>query len=426
MTRAVVRLCCGLILAAAPLAESSAQSATVYYNHRPGKGSVDGRVSYTESGDLASNRRLGVPPRLIVPKGSKACLLVDYANPLLYSYSLGTKPLTAEAVADLGKIVDALRAVIGIAKAPGIEAAIPTPTIYYGKVALLVELREQVEKERMASDTLPLETTKTRVAALHARADTVNREANEVFAGLTADDRTRNAAVILASQQQKALWEQIAGLRKEVQSAWEESGDPVCTTVTDKALAVTLVVKPRLDSTSGFRSQRPVGNVAAFEVTPSRSDFFEVGFGGLVSAFIDDQQQFGLKDGLVVQTRDRSPKFAPTFFASARASRSSWLWGTIGASADDKGLSAAFFGFATRFGVSIVGPEMTIGVGLSLARVTTGLTTGEVGSPLPQGVDKIDGILKRDLRAGLGVMFTLTGISPQKKGGGEEPKAGND
>lgn len=395
-------------------AHAHAQRATVYYDHQPGTATSDGRLSYIESGDKAGERRLGEPPRLLIPKGAKACIVIEHANPLLYAYSLSAKPLSSEVPADLATIIAALGQVLSTAKGAGIAPADTVANLYFGKVALLVEALQDMSKQKLASDTVSLDSTRTRVAALAVKAESINQDAKTILAALSTADRA-DPAVILATQQQESLWERITNLRKEVQTAWEKSHDPVCVTINDKALGITLSVKPKLDTTSGFKAQRPTGNVAAFEATPSTSSLFEVGFGAMLSVLVDGQKQFGVTNGLVTAGPDRSPKFSPTLFASARATRSSFLWGTIGASASDKGLTSLFLGFSSRFGVAIVGPEMSIGVGLAITRVPTGLSTGAVGAPLPQGIDKIDAIVKTDLRAGLGIMFTLTGISPKGK-----------
>ena len=70
-----------------------------------------------------------------------------------------------------------------------------------------------------------------------------------------------------------------------------------------------------------------------------------------------------------------------------------------------------FFGLVLRGGASVIGSNLIIGAGLTLSNVATGLSKGEVGKPLPAEVSSLDDIVKRSLRPGAAVVFSLSGLS---------------
>jgi len=78
-----------------------AQTAVVYYDHRPGDTTAAQRVTYLLPGEHASldraqaRRHVGLPPMLNIAQGSSVCVVVENANPLLYSYTAASKTITA-------------------------------------------------------------------------------------------------------------------------------------------------------------------------------------------------------------------------------------------------------------------------------------------------------------------------------------------
>lgn len=421
---------------AAPLA---AQRATVYYDHRPGGASSEGRLSYLPSGEPKEARRLGQPPRLDIPKGAQVCLVIENANPLLYSYSLGAKAIVVETPAEVTKLVDLLSGLVNSTGAatnttemvalgarftslwqggekplkPVVEAsAIPS---YYSAIALMLARYRDMQEAKLASDAGSLESAHARIVSLFNEAMAFAKQAQAVYDGkLTAADQ-KNDGVVLASQQLQSLLQSVRALQKEVQSAWEKRDDPVCSDAFDgQALSLSLSIQSRITVGDDFTPRRPIGDkVATVEASPIDGSRFSVSPGGLLSALIGGQQRFGVTDGVVTRTADQSVRFLPTVFLSGRATPTSWLWGTIGTSVDDKGVEGFFFGLTGRFGVPVIGPNMSLGVGLSLTRVVTGLKDGAVGHPLPTGIDNIEAITQTDLRPGLGIVFSLTGLSPK-------------
>jgi len=392
---------------------ASAQRATVYYDHRPGQSDAEGRISFQTSEDKGEERRHGTPPRLQVPQGSSACVVVENANPVLYTYSLSSKTLTVEAPADLGKIAAALNVLLGFAKARGF-AANPKdtlqPAFYYQLVAGLIDDLVAMKSTEMSSDTAAaLAAVLRRIDTLYLRADSSNNRATNIRSKLSP--QAPESPVPLVAAEQEDAWNAIVALRKRFIDAAAKASDPLCAKIDDKVLRITLSIKPALDTGKVFSPRRPIGDsVVTFEAQPVSNVAFEVAVGGLVSTLTSEQSRFAVENGVVVQRSDRTPIFKTTIFALGRAWRGSWLRGAIGASVDDKGASALFFGLAGKFGVAIVGPELSLGVGLSLARVPVGLTQGSVGMPLPSSVSDVNKVVSTALRPGLGVSFTLTGV----------------
>lgn len=409
-----------VVLAHLPIGIGHAQRATVYYDHRPGTGTAEGRLEYVRSGDLATARRSGLPPRLEVPQGEQVCFRIENANPLLYLYSLTAKPIVATESVEVTELVALLAKMMPImpkAKAApytslGIPMARrdPGPSLreYQEMVGAIAANLRMIQLAKLSSDRQSLEVAKQEIDSLIEGAREENKRAEEALRTLDTNDQVGTQ---LATQLRISIMEQIESLAREVESAWTQRTNPICSDKVDgKALSITLAIRSRADS--GFKPARPVGDaVAIIEGTPSDQRRYMVSAGGMASSLIAGQRQFGVVDGVVTESQDRAVRFLPMAYISGRATSDSWLWGTIGTSVDDEGVQGLFFGLTGQFGVAIIGPSMSLGVGLSLARVTTGLNKGTVGAPLPDGIESVDAITSSALRPGLGVTFTITGLS---------------
>lgn len=388
---------------------------TVFYDHRPGPGSADGRISYQTADDNADRRRNGRPPQLEIKSGGQACVVVVNSNAVLYDYSLTSESLSPTTPADLSMIAAALyNLAVGARTDPNVLETGGPPrnaTLYYKIVAVLVTDLRGMQAAKLASDaSMPFAVAAGRIDSLYQDARKFDSIADTVYRALVDTDRSQ-PGVLVAQAEQEEAWKRITIIWKQFSDAVAKGADPLCVTVQDEALQVVLTVKPAVDTGNGFSALRPTGDsVLSFSVNPVSSTSFQVAVGGLVSTLVSDQSVFSIENGVVAQRRDKSPVFQTSVFALGRVWHSHWLWGSIGASVNESGVSALFFGLSGQFGVSLVGPQMTLSVGLSLARVPVGLTQGSVGAALPANVTDVNEIVDKQLRPGLGIGFTLTGL----------------
>jgi hypothetical protein len=121
-------------------------------------------------------------------------------------------------------------------------------------------------------------------------------------------------------------------------------------------------------------------------------------------------KSFAVADGKVTETEGDQLLFRPAIFADFRSWGPAWIWGTVGISGDKEGVSDLFVGVTGRFGFSVVGARIALGIGLAATRLPTGLTKGAVGEPLPPDVANIDKIVKKSLVPGLGITLMATGF----------------
>jgi hypothetical protein len=412
-----------LILLGALSSVGRAQNAIVYYDHRPGSSTMDSRLQFQLPEDEASFRRNGPPPRFYVPKGQKACFVVENSNPVLYVYSVGAKVLTVGTPADLAPIFAALQQVLGVEVASALEAvgrqadslrAGRAPeegeVEYYAALVedLVSRLRSMQQLKLDSDNEVSFESSVASVAAAYSDAQKANEIATQYFQ--TLPDRDKFIITLLREHQLDA-WQSIGGIQKEFQDASEVVNDRLCVTVDDQRLQVILSVKAKFVPLEGQEIQRPVGNtLVSFEVDPVPTSTFVVAPGAMLSMFVSEQKRYSVEDGVVIESNDNSPRFLLGVFAMARTLRVPWLWGAIGVSSGGQGVPDLFFGLVSRFGSSALGTQMSLGVGLALAYVPVDLERGAVGEPLPGDIDDVSQIVRRGLRPGLSVSFAITGL----------------
>jgi len=404
-----------------------AQNAIVYYDHRPGASTVDSRLQFQLPEDEASFRRNGPPPRFYVPKGQRACFVVENPNPVLYVYSVGAKVLTVEAHADLAPILAALQQFLGVEVRSALEAVgRQADSVRAGRsredglirhYAALVEdvvsRSRSMQQLKLDSDNeVPFESSVASVDAAYDDAQTADEIASQYFQTLpdNLDDTDKFIILVLRARQLDA-WRRIQGIQKEFQDASEVANDRLCVTVDDQRLQVFLSVKARFVPLEGQDIQRPVGDtLVSFEVDPVPTTTFVVAPGAMLSMFVSERKRYSVEDGVVIEGSDNSPRFLLGVFAMARTLRIPWLWGAIGVSTGGQAAPDFFVGLVSRFGSPVVGTQMSLGVGLALAYVPVDLERGAVGEPLPSDIEDVNRIVERGLRPGLSVSFTVTGL----------------
>jgi hypothetical protein len=284
---------------------------------------------------------------------------------------------------------------------------------YASRVEPVLSKLRYLQHLKLGSDgEASFETSVARVDSVFREAQEANDTANAYYQRLTVAD-TQNIGFAFTSLRSHQLdtWGRIESIQKEFRDASNMVNDRLCVPVGDQRLQVFLTVKAKFVPQEGQILQRPVGDtLVSFEVDPVSTTTFVVAPGAMLSVFVSDEKKYSLEDGVVVEKSDNSPRFLLGVFAMARTLRVPWLWGAIGVSTGGEGVPDFFFGLVGRFGSSIVGPQMSLGVGLALAYVPVGLEQGAVGEPLPGDIDDINRIVKRELRPGLGLSFTVSGL----------------
>lgn len=434
-----------LLLLSAFASPLVAQHAEVFYDHRPGPAG-DNRLRYLLPGERRSTNPVndamhpGRPGLLEVGQGREACFVVENANPLLYTYSLGKKSITVEAPAGLAEIIAGLSGLLKDAGLPltPVEAAkvmgfresadLDLLDLYAAQVTALADSAARLEGLKQQSDDLvSLAPLFTRARQLDAAIRAHDSEAKAIFArgviATTPEPRARMFRLIKVAHETAV--KQAAALAAEFKTAEAAPPPRLCATMEESRLRLTLNVAPKAKPKEGEKSARPVEVVAEFDVDPVSTKTFEVVPAVLVSFGVTDASRFALRDNVITQTRDRRSIVSPGVMAMGRLGASP-VWGAIGVSSGrDK--ADAFLGLVVRGGPSIVGSRLMIGAGFTLARVVTDLKAGRVGEPLPADVKKLDDLLAYDYRPGASVVFSLTGlaIGGDKSAGGSKPARPN-
>lgn len=418
-----------LLVTLASAGPAVAQDAYVYYNHHPGAGDLQSRLSYTRSGRDAGQRQTGRPPALTIPSRSRLCITVEAGNAALYSYSIAATKLAADTVAGLGELIKQLGELTDLPRARALaerqrqshlqqltqqqfqpavapQSAQPPPyDAYLGPVAHLYAQFMQMQAHQLASDTV---SDFTRAAAEMARRASEAADTNRAAIAALGDLRDTTAPEVRLIRAVHAdTWNRIGVLDNRFRHALETANDALCTEVETSRLRVTLKIARTVADSSG-RSQRPVGDtVLTLDVNPSDGRSFLIEPGMLLSAFTQDKSIISVADDLVAQASDHGVGVHAGVFAMARAGSIRWLWVTVGAATADNAVSDVFIGITLRGGASLVGGRISAGIGLALSRVPVGVSQGAVDSALPADVKNVDDVIRREFRPGLGVTFAI-------------------
>lgn len=454
-----------------PIHVLSGQAPVVFYDHRPGQAPLEQRMGYLLAGERTrrsardAERHIGRPPMLTVRRGSDACVVVETANPLLYVYAISAKAVTVEQSADLATLIKEFGASglmkpttgagqipitsststanaallktmsakeqvyvkalvdtinnlrssldVSIAVQNAAEASLTSLTEYGKAVADVAKARAQLDELRSGSDrVMDMEALlKAGNAALE-----VLRAKDKAATAQYGPHKGETAYDLLHGVQQEQLTKgvQIA----EEFTALENAGDPTfCVTPKDARMRVAVTVAAKYKAREGEKRARPVDTVAFFDVETVDDQRFEVIPAGFVAFGVSEATTFSVADGVVTARPDRSPIVTPGLFALARVADAP-LWGALGVSRGREKVDL-FFGLAIRGGASVVGSNLVVGAGLTLARVVIGLDKGAVGEALPADVSDLKSILRYGYRPGGAVVFTLSGLAL----GGSAPAA---
>jgi hypothetical protein len=410
-----------LAITATNSAAAGAQG-TLYYNHSPNGGSADQRLAATP--DFAKPQP-PAPGRLRLPKGGQACIRLVNDNPLLYKYSLDTVTVSTSDPAGLKDFLGQLGALAALFNPEGGAPARPAVTAppverFRAAVASLVLSLAAMENQILASDKAAdreaFEATLAQVTGIYGSAKEASRQADESFkqvypAGIDLGAKSKDTTAALDHAlrlAQQSVWQTAGAWNTRVGAARKAVGKALCAPVGSTLLKISLNIQPNFAPLEGGPA-RPVKDSvqASFQAQPYSTDRIVVSPGGLVTAFVQDQREVGLLDGGLTVTDANDVFFHPALFLHARTVSQVFL--SIGV-ADSEGSAPSFFlGLSLRGGEEIIGTEVSLGAGLSLGQVTTGIKEEFRGRPLPAETP-IESVADREYRPGLGVIFSISGL----------------
>src|ERR1035437_7144258 len=110
------------ILLVARTAILEAQDATVFVTHKLTKEGGSAVMTYRAAGADTSRRVAGLPKFLEVPDGSRACVVVDRANPVLYTYALSAKAIKVTVPDSMSS---SLKLLMGLAQGAAPQKLVP-------------------------------------------------------------------------------------------------------------------------------------------------------------------------------------------------------------------------------------------------------------------------------------------------------------
>jgi hypothetical protein len=400
--------------------QANAQSAIVYYDHRPGDSAIVPRVSYLMPGERSSRspnpkeRHAGLPPALRVPQGSSVCVVVEHANPLLYTYATASRAITTESTTGLASLLSSIVPIITAIEKSSYARGYLTPS-HDSQADLLQYARDVRHIAGIASnlddvrDKTDAETDLSAAAhaadSLGTEADLENNSAAKLFASHRAD-----TIFVLLHEVQTAAFAQIATRREEIAIAANASDPTFCSVLDDSRIRTTLAVTRKFKAASGEHAFRPSRD-SVFSVVsdPLSTRVFELVPAAVLSFDMQGRRRFGIDNGVVRGRDDKRPMFNPGILALGRVGGPLWAAAGVG-----KGFDVSpdlFVGATLRAGESVVGTNIVVGAGLSVSKVVVGLSEGREGGAVPSDATDVQQIVKREYRTGVGVIFSVSGLS---------------
>jgi hypothetical protein len=419
--RPMPRLTLALVCAVAVPSSLCAQNATVRLMHPPKDGDKKPSVGYAYQlpGESENVWHAGLPELISVPQGGLACFRIEGANPLLYTYSVGSTIVKVETPDTVGQIIKQLLALAPKAALAGAGFVQPTadeggpePAVRYAQVVgQVLRLRTEAEALKISSDTATNILALARVGKQRADAATDSAGiAEDVYKGLT--DATRKlltTRVLRAAHLEQT--EKAKRLSQEFMSVQSQLNQPLCSAKLDKdRLHVTLSIAAKAGIPADNITKYTGDEVAAFDVEPLSTKALDFGPGMVINALVRQAKTFSLVDQKIEEGQGDGLLFRPAVFANFRYWSPQWVWGTVGVSGNKDGIEDLFVGLTARFVYSVAGARLAMGIGLAATRLPSGLTQGVVGQPLPANVSELDKIIKKSLMPGVGVMINVMGF----------------
>lgn len=397
-----------------------AQRAILFYDHTPDNLTLTARVTHLLPDERVDTttlqpRLVGLRPVFEVEEGGSVCFQIEHANLVLYTYSTKAEELKVDLPEDWMTVVRAVSDQMGLIRISSPPGTPSTPDEsklidYMLAVERLHARQLSMMQTRARSDSIAsFETSHEEISFDFDLATVESAEADSAYGKLEHASPMIHGAVEMLRALQLDIWEEIKALKKDFDQAAMRGREPICEAIHDQPVRLTLVIRPRA-GTSKTTMSRPTGEILTVDVHPISNSWFALSYGVMVGTSFEDHTRFSLDEGVVRAEEENKPIFAPGLFAQARAPNTSWLWGTVGASIGEKGLRGLFLGLSGRFGRLLGGPSMSLGVGLAMFEVPVALKSGEIGAPLPQGVENLDKVLEEELRSGIGIHLAITGL----------------
>ena len=399
---------------------ANAQSAIVYYDHRPGDSAIVPRVSYLLPGDRSSRapdpkeRHSGLPPVLRIPQGSSVCVVVEHANTLLYAYTAASKSVTTEVPTGLASLLSTIIPIItAIEKSSNARGYLTTSRDteadllqYARQVSHIADIASNLDDVRNASDGDPgLSRAAHAADSLAHLAELENTSAAKLFASHRGD-----TVFVLLRDVQTAAFNHITAEGEEIRIA-AASSDPVfCAVLDDSRVRTTLAVTRKFKVASGELARRPARD-SVFSVVsdPLSTRVFEIVPTAVLSFDMQGRRRFGIENGLVTGREDKRPTFNPGMLALGRVAGP--LWAAAGVAKGFDTSPDLFVGATLRAGESVIGTNIVVGAGLSVSKVVVGLSEGREGAAVPSDATDVQQMVKREYRTGVGVIFSVSGLS---------------
>lgn len=408
----------GVLIALSFARIAAAQDATVFLQQPPKTGTSPViALSYQLPGEDEKVRHAGMPGLLQVPQGGHACFRVEGKNPLLYDYTVGSKILKVETPDTVTDILKKLLALAPAAAGVGFNPREDTgksvdPVLAYQyKVGDVFRIATAMKALKLSSDSAEdvLALSRKGVEAASDASDT-SAVADTLYDALTAAQKKDMGVRMLRATQLDQL-DKAKHLGEEFDNVESLLRQPLCSPALGKdRLHVSLSIAGKTGIPAASLKKATGDTIASFDVEPVSTAALEFGPGIIVNSLSHRSKEFALKDDKIAQTDGDQLLFRPAVLANFRSWGPGWIWGTVGISGDKEGISDLFLGVTGRFGYSVAGARLALGVGLAASRLPVGLTDGAVGQALPANISKLDKIVKKSLVPGIGIMLMATGF----------------
>jgi hypothetical protein len=425
---AAIRHTAGAILTCLTLltaATAGSQQMTVIVRHHPAPltTDIDAQAFHRLPGRSAADSVNGLPPNIKLAEtapGEQVCYVVQGANPLLYTYSATTVDVPVTATPDTKEIADKFSAII-IKTAPPAPGAVGAAALsdlqeYQNRVAVLRDYLDSASTIKRESDeAASFAEIQARDTKGWAAIQKANQEAEKYYKALPAADRDKDMTKVHESFRAMAL-EHLKAAHTAVDAAAKQllpgyNAMQVCRPMLKGRTKYFMTVKAREDAASlkpARRVAKDKEELAGFTLNPEYIERFRVAPGVFVAGLFGDDRDVGVENGTLSITKSSRTYTRTGMFAMGRVTNH--LWPTLGAATSDGSSVDLYLGLQLRAGDFVFGPELSVGAGVAWMDVPVGAGALRQGDALPEA-KKLEDVIEKDRRFGLGITFTITGLS---------------
>ena len=422
---------CGALLTV-PVSLAFSQQVTVGVTHyaAPSTAEIDRAAFHWKPGARYQDSTAGMPSStvlLTVPPGEKVCYTIHGANPLLYQYSMTAVDVPVTPSPDLSAIANELKILV-------------TET---DKGKAVHELTVSTDEKKRLSDDVDAYRRKVRDLGVTFLAEAADFKPRS--------DRQQSFATVYAAD--SVLWSKVVAKNDSADAEYKKFPAPVQEALQDiRALQVfalseletshkaiegaAAVMQPgrealtvckamptgrtrfglSITARQGLGTLKPARtrspdkeSLASFTIDPEYIERFRVAPGLFVAGLFGQDRDVGVANGKVTIEPTGRTYSRTGMFAMARMTDN--IWPTIGvAKADGSSSVDVFAGIQLRAGNFVFGPELSVGVGVAWMDVPVGAGTLKSGDALPDKT-KLEDIITRERHFGLGLTFTLSGLT---------------